>query len=47
MARYRLTALKYPKGHGFRVHHATSKKGAEALAKKIGGKTRIAKIQKR
>lgn len=29
--RYSVTLKKYPKGHGFRIHYATSKKGAKEI----------------
>lgn len=38
--------LKFPKGHGFRLHFSSSKSGAQALAKKIGGAYRIVKLKK-
>ncbi len=38
--------LKYPKGHGFRVHFSSNKSGAKALASKIGGAFRIVKLKK-
>jgi hypothetical protein len=44
--KYSITMLKYPKGHGFRVHHSTTKKGAEELADHIGGSYRIRKLKK-
>jgi len=44
--RYRVTMLKYPSGHGFRNHYSSSKKNAEAIAKRIGGKYRIRKLKK-
>lgn len=44
-ARYSVTMLKYPKGHGFRHHYSGTRKNAEALAKHIGGNYRIRKIK--
>lgn len=44
--RYRITMLKYPPGHGFRTHYSGTRKNAEKLAKQIGGKYRIRKLDK-
>ena len=46
--RYLVTLLKFPKGHGFREHLTTTKKGAFMLGKKLGGmgRFRIRKLRK-